>query len=371
MAPLPAPIAAELDRLRPAGAEVVDAHTHLGVDEDGSSLTPDELLAGLDAAGIARAWVFPLHDPQRAPAYRVPNDRVLQWAAASGGRLVPFCRLDPADGPLPELERCLARGARGVKLHPRAQSFAFSEGLADGIFAAAEEAGVPVLIHAGRGMPPIAEGLARAALRHPRLVLVLAHAGIADQALLVDLLRDHPGVLYDTSAFNVVDLRSLLARVPPQRVVFGSDPPYGDPAAGLYVTLRALAACGVDGDATRAVLGATARAAERGGPLPQPTAPAAAEAVALPADCLRVWGYALVSLGALLTGNPLGALEGVELALAACRDPAADGPGHDLAVLADLLAAAATALSDPEGRREALHLLFLAAGHAATVPAPA
>jgi hypothetical protein len=75
---------------------VLDAHTHLGVDEDGQSLDADALLRSLDEVGpAARACAFPFHDPDRSPAYRRPNDRVLAWAAESGGRIVPYCRLDP------------------------------------------------------------------------------------------------------------------------------------------------------------------------------------------------------------------------------------------------------------------------------------
>ncbi len=77
--------------------------------------------------GVERAFTFPLNDPERRPAYRVPNDRVLAWAAASDGMLVPFCRLDLTEGPIEEAERALDAGARGIKLHPRAQAFDFGE----------------------------------------------------------------------------------------------------------------------------------------------------------------------------------------------------------------------------------------------------
>src|SRR4051794_3568135 len=85
-----APFREEGHALLPEGTSVIDAHTHLGVDEDGQSLALDALLAALDeVAGDARACTFPLHDPDRHPGYRRPNDRVLQWAAESGGGLGP------------------------------------------------------------------------------------------------------------------------------------------------------------------------------------------------------------------------------------------------------------------------------------------
>src|ERR1700689_1667063 len=136
-----APFLADARRLLPDGAEVFDAHTHLGLDEDGRSLSLEQLLGLLDDAGARRACVFPLHDPERQPSYRVPNDRVLAWAAESESRLIPFARLDPAEEPIAEGERSLAAGARGIKLHPRAQAFSFDGPEMDGIFALAGEAG--------------------------------------------------------------------------------------------------------------------------------------------------------------------------------------------------------------------------------------
>ncbi len=252
-----APFLAEGERLRPTGGEVFDAHTHLGLDEDGRSLDLRTLLSQLDAADARRACVFPLHDPERKPSYSVPNDRVLAWAGESEERLIPFCRLDPAEAPLAEGERCIAKGARGIKLHPRAQAFAFDGPEMDGIFTLAEEASVPILIHAGRGMPPIADGLANLALRHPKVVLILAHGAICDQGILTSRLADHPGVLYDTSCFFPMDLIELLARVPVERIVFASDPPYGLTSSGLYLALRIAAHAGLDEQATRAIVGGT------------------------------------------------------------------------------------------------------------------
>src|SRR4051794_41970826 len=95
-----APFREEGRALLPDGAGVLDAHTHLGVDEDGQSLELDALLAALDEDSPgARACTFPLHDPDRHPGYRRPNDRVLAWAAESGGRRIPYCPPPPPPGP--------------------------------------------------------------------------------------------------------------------------------------------------------------------------------------------------------------------------------------------------------------------------------
>src|SRR5919199_5474577 len=95
-----APFREERRALLPPGTAVLDAHTHLGVDEDGQSLDLDGLLAVLDdVSPDARAVTFPLHDPDRHPGYRRPNDRVLEWAAQSGGRVLPHPPPPPAGEP--------------------------------------------------------------------------------------------------------------------------------------------------------------------------------------------------------------------------------------------------------------------------------
>jgi uncharacterized protein len=365
------PFLAEVERMRPAGAEVIDAHTHLGLDEDGRSLTLAQLLSALDVAEARRACVFPLDDPERHPAYRIPNDRVLAWAGESDGRLVPFCRLDPAESPLAEAERCLAAGARGIKLHPRAQDFVFDGPEMDGVFALAETASVPILIHAGRGLPPLAEGLVDLALRHPGAVLILAHGAICDQGILTTRLADHPGVLYDTSCFFPLDVIELFARAPAERIVFASDPPYGMPATSLYMALRVARFAGLDESTTREVLGGTMARLLDGEPLPPPTPPRRGGTITLSGRLARVYGYASLVGPALFGGAVEQARAMLDMARAACRDPEPDSVAEALEVIGAALSAADVLLLAEDGTRGAIDLVYRAIVRAATeIPEP-
>jgi predicted TIM-barrel fold metal-dependent hydrolase len=361
-----APFLAETARLRPSQAEVIDAHTHLGLDEDGRSLTLAQLLAQLDHADARRACVFPLHDPERKPSYSVPNNRVLAWARESEGRLVPFARLDPAEAPLAEAERCLAAGARGIKLHPRAQDFVFDGGDMDEVFALAESAAVPILIHAGRGLPPLADGLADLALRHPGAVLILAHGAICDQGILTTRLADHPGVLYDISCFFPLDVIELFARVPAERIVFASDPPYGLPATTLYMALRVAWKAGLDEPTTKLVLGGTMAALIDGQPLPAISPARRGPTIELSGRLARVYGYASLVGPALFSGVTVQAQAMLEMAIAACRDPVPGAVGEALETIGAALSAATTLLNDEDGVRPAIDLVYRAIVRAAT-----
>jgi uncharacterized protein len=361
-----APFLAETERLRPPQTEVIDAHTHLGLDEDGRSLTLAQLLAQLDTANARRACVFPLHDPERKPAYSLPNDRVLQWAGESEGRLFPFCRLDPAEDPLAEAERCLAAGARGIKLHPRAQDFVFDGPEMDGVFKLAEDAGVPILIHAGRGLPPLAQGLADLALRYPGTVLILAHGAICDQGILTSRLAEHPGVLYDISCFFPLDVTELFARVPAERIVFASDPPYGMPATSLYLALRVAHQAGLDEAATRLVLGGTMASLMDGHGLPPVSAPRRGDSIELSGRLARAYNYASLVGPALFMGAPEQARAMLDMAIAACRDPEPGTVGEALEAIGAALRAAAVLSESEDGLRPAIDLVFRAIVRAAT-----
>ena len=367
------PVLAETNALLPVGAVVVDAHTHLGHDEDGQSLDLATLLAYLDQVGpTARACTFPLHDPDRSPAYRVPNDRVLRWASESDGRLYPYCRLDPGEEPVVEAERCLALGARGIKLHPRAQAFGFGDAAAESIWKVAEEAKVPILIHAGRGMPRM-DPLADLALRYPDVPLVLAHAAIADQGMFASRLRDHPNVVYDTSTFSVFDQLELFARVPAERIVFASDVPYGRPLSALHTALRMADYAGLDERERTYLVGATMTDILERRPLRDPTPPRVPETRPINGRLARINSYLMMSFAAALSSGPPPeferGLQFIALARAACRDPDPGPAGPALERIDGLLSVAERLVTaGGEELRAAFGLVMAAGVIAATEP---
>src|SRR4029453_6806311 len=113
----------ELRSELPEDVAIFDAHTHLGTDIDGMVGIYEDLDRGMDKYGMSRCFVFCLDEPDRHPGFRAGNDRTLAFAERSNGRMIPFVRLDLAEDPIGEATRCLDRGAKGIKLHPRAQKF--------------------------------------------------------------------------------------------------------------------------------------------------------------------------------------------------------------------------------------------------------
>jgi predicted TIM-barrel fold metal-dependent hydrolase len=310
---------AELERELPAGADIFDAHVHLGHDIDGFRGDYDELERIQRRFGISRAFMFCLDEPDRHPAFRAANDRTLAFAERSNGRLIPFVRLDLAERPVEEATRCLDRGARGIKLHPRAQRFLLNDERLAPVFELAAERRVPILIHGGRGLPPIADHLSRLVDRYPEAQLIIAHGGIADLAALADFFAGRAGVFFDTSVWSPVDLLDFYHQISPEQVLYASDYPYGQQPSSLLIALRTAKVAGLDEEQLRAMLSRSAvRIADGEPPLP-PSPPKGQATFEQPMAFARVHQYLSMATPLLWTRQPdtIGVLG---LALNACDE---------------------------------------------------
>jgi hypothetical protein len=279
--------------------EPLDAHTHIGFnDPDGYSCSREVLVGALERID-ARAFVFPMHEPEGNSA---ANDMVIAAADESDGRLFPFCRLDPADGALAEAERALDRGARGIKLHPRAEQFTLDHpGLAP-VFALADERRLPVLVHAGRGIPALGRHAVEATGKHPGMRLILAHAGISDLAWIWRETPDHPNLFFDTSWWSPADLQALFALVPPAQILMASDAPYGSPTWAAVMTARNALQAGLGADGVRAVVGGQALRLANGEDPLDLGPPLGSEGMSRDPLLERVHSYLISALGQMFQG---------------------------------------------------------------------
>jgi predicted TIM-barrel fold metal-dependent hydrolase len=328
---------AELRKELPAGAEIFDAHTHLGTDIDSMVGRYDELEELMDRYGISRANVFCLDEPDREPAFRAPNDRTLAFAERANGRLIPYVRLDLTEAPIEEAERCLDLGARGIKLHPRAQKFLLDDERLAPVFAIAAERRVPILIHGGRGLPPIADSLNRLVDAYPEAQLIIAHAGIADLTGLAGCFAGKAGVFFDTSVWSPIDLLSFFRLVPPEQILYASDYPYGQQPGSLFIALRTARSAGLTEQQIVEILAGNANRIANGEPPHEPSEPQGAEVLAQPMTLARVHQYLSMAMPMLFIRHQdsFGALG---LALNATNER--NGHEPELAQIHELLVAA-------------------------------
>jgi hypothetical protein len=201
---------------------LIDAHAHfyhaLAGRSDWAEVNAARFRAGerigitYHVASVLGSYGFssPTYFPSPADA-TAGNDAMLEIAERERDRVRMYVTVNPnyTDHALHEIERCVARGAIGVKLLASRRA---DDALLDPIAELASERGLPVLHHIWqhrrREWPSqeISDGadLARLATRHPRTNFILAHiGGGGDYAHTFAAVRDAPNVYPDLSGSGV------------------------------------------------------------------------------------------------------------------------------------------------------------------------
>ena len=350
------------------GTQPLDIHTHTGhTDPDGFHAGPEEIAEGVGRIG-GRAVIFPFHCGE---GYTRENDRVLAEAEASGGTLIPFCRVNPrTDDAAREAERALDAGAMGIKLHPRAEEFVLGDPELRPVLAIANERRLPVLVHAGRGIPALGEHALAACREFPGVRLILAHAGISDLSWLWREAAATPNLFFDTSWWSGADLLALFSLVPPGQVLYASDAPYGTSLIGAVLAVRCALAAGLSPEQLALAMGGQAeRLLAREEPLDGGPAPGRREA---PRDVLldRAATFLDSAVGRLFVGDP--GFESVQLAGLASDVRSDDPHAAAFASIRRLCALYPEVRAQSDGKLQfaGSHLLILAACIARTPDAP-
>lgn len=245
---------------------VIDVHAHL----ETRMLDVPAMLARMDARGVDRVALIPcMNDPlpetperlltvvrrlMRSPCHplaqvvnaalmddggdlrlggqryaiypRPDNASVAAVLAAHPDRFLGWIFLNPrAAVGLSELERWRhVPGFVGVKLHPHWHGWPVEDALP--IAVRCEELGLPILIHLGFARRGDWRVLADAC---PRLRLIFAHAGIPHYDRLWGAIRDDRRLFLDVSSpyLDEALVRDAVRAVGPERVLYGTDAPYG------------------------------------------------------------------------------------------------------------------------------------------------
>jgi predicted TIM-barrel fold metal-dependent hydrolase len=248
--------------------DIIDVHTHLGIDSSNlkKNLVPTEqtsytLLQKMNNAGINKAVVFPFPGARaefnsEAFWFDVENKTVLNEAATSNDRFIPFGAVNPNDSESIHAIKTMAGLAQiqGVKIaHQNQLRFSTELLVNNQLMPILEEHALPILIHIGTGKERLAADFhctldyAITVARHyPHITFIFAHLGRLHYSMLDALALDN--VFFDTSALSMWhSFKDFLAEEPlkafeplspvqvieqlvdlgwKNRLLFGSDEPY-------------------------------------------------------------------------------------------------------------------------------------------------
>jgi hypothetical protein len=264
---------------------VVDAHVHLFPDRLFEALwrwfdthgwqvryplRSPEVVSFLLDRGVRK--IVALHYAHREGMARSLN-RYVATLAAVDARIVGTATVFPGEeGSAEILAEAFAQGLRGVKMHCHVQCFAPDESRVEDVYRACVEAGVPLVMHAGREPKSPAYDCdphlicsadrVEAVLRsYPTLKLVVPHLGADEFDAYGELLDRYDNLWLDTTmavtGFLPGDQGTPLVLRRPDRVLYGTDFPNIPYAWDREV--RALARSGLREEELAAVLGDNAR----------------------------------------------------------------------------------------------------------------
>jgi predicted TIM-barrel fold metal-dependent hydrolase len=255
--------------------------------KDAAMASAGEVLASMDAAGVDRTVVcnFAWRDEALIDE---TNAYLLDAAARSGGRLIPFVSVSLAGGrrhggaetedtpsggagdPRTKIRLLASAGARGIgELRPAQSAYNLANSDEADLLAWASAAfDLPLLIHAsepvghsypGKEGQPIS-GLYAFAQAAPGAMIIAAHwgGGLPFFALMPEVRQALEHVYFDTAASHLLYepavYRRAIDAVGVEKVLWGSDFPLTTQARALARTREA----GLDGDELAAVLGGNA-----------------------------------------------------------------------------------------------------------------
>jgi hypothetical protein len=206
------------------------------------SRSPREFLKYLDEAGVYRAGLVNYVSPDVTGFTTEVNPWIANYCKEDPKRLLACGSLHPryASNFAADLDELLRLGIRMIKIHPPHQWF-FPNDYLNGmrelelLYRAAEQHGIPVMIHTGTSIFPGARNrygdpihLDDVAVDFPKLKIIMAHGG---RPLWMDtaffLVRRHRNVFLDISS---IPPRSLLQYFPrlesiAGQTLFGTDWP--------------------------------------------------------------------------------------------------------------------------------------------------
>lgn len=246
---------------------IIDSHVHLFPTEEVGKMvvemigmpyysygTPDDYLNDMKNAGIDKAVIVSF-----APDNQLKNNNFWTVAITRPGKnkpakyqgLIPFISVSPTmkgRTMIDELEHKYKWGMKGLKIHPVAQGFAPDDERMWPVYEWLVKHDLPITAHSGmnvdgeskfgepeRWIPVLEE--------FNDLKLILAHMGGGSWDKAIEIADKFPQVMFDTAIaisyitgpgiLNDEDAVDLIRTIGAERILFGSDYPWINPAGDI------------------------------------------------------------------------------------------------------------------------------------------
>lgn len=212
---------------------IIDAHCHSDEYHEAGWIDPPELVLDLmDKAGVDISLITTYGE---YPAYEQAADYLIRACKKYPGRLYGFLRINAAGGQravdfLEKTVRAYPEYIRGVKVHPVSNIMKAYNPMSIRLFRKCAELGIPVFSHCCDRVTAQPWQIHYGAVQCPETTFICHIGGFFHGEEAIRMAEQTPNLYLDTSSTPYPDLvRKAVETIGPDRVVFASDNPAGDP----------------------------------------------------------------------------------------------------------------------------------------------
>lgn len=206
---------------------IIDSHTHLGnFPLFNVELKADTLIQTMDEWKITKSVVFSLPNRTTLEAVQKYHDKLvgLVWANPHRG-----------DKALQEIDSAIKDwGFKGIKMHPLLDAYLPDQDIVHPIMDLAKKHRAPVLFHCGHPPWSLPWHFSNLADVYPDVTMILGHMGHGHIVYIngsIDVAARHDNIVLETSGMPMhTKIREAAGRLGVDRVIYGSDSPFGHPA---------------------------------------------------------------------------------------------------------------------------------------------
>ncbi len=206
---------------------IIDSHTHLGsFPMFNVSLNADEMVSIMNQYSIRKSVVSAL-----------PNELTLNAVKQYPDKLVGLVWINPYDGDkaMKNIDKAINRwNFKGIKMHPLLDAYLPDQEIVRPIMDQARKYQIPVLFHCGHPPWSLPWHFGNLADTYPDVTIILGHMGHGHIVYInaaIEVAEKHENILLETSAMPMQSkIKEAVAKVGDDKVMYGSDMPFGHPA---------------------------------------------------------------------------------------------------------------------------------------------
>ena len=206
---------------------IIDSHTHLGdFPMFNVKLNAEEMIKIMDEWNIGKSLVA-----------SIPNELTLKAVKKHPNRIFGMIWVNPYDR---EKAASLVKKAivewnfKGIKMHPLLHAYLPDQKIVYPIMEQAVKHKVPVLFHCGHPPWSLPWHFGNLAEVYPEATIILGHMGHGHIVYIngaIEVAKKHDNIILETSGMPMHSkIKEAVSEVGENRVMYGSDMPFGHPA---------------------------------------------------------------------------------------------------------------------------------------------